>query len=104
PGPEPLGQVLHVPGLALVRAQRRDLAREGTGHVHVVVRVRTARDPDLAYDPRGQRFALAQLRERERIPRVRVDGVQDGRAHRPVVGMADADPGVAPFRAGAEHT
>ena len=103
PGPEALGQVLHVPDLALVRPQRRDLAREGPGHVHVVVRVGAARDPDLAHGPGGQRLALEQLGKRERVPRVRVDGVQGGRAHRPVVGMADPDPGVAPLRAGAEQ-
>src|SRR5260370_20942158 len=31
PGPEALGQVLHLPDLALVGAQGRDLAREGRG-------------------------------------------------------------------------
>src|SRR5690242_1200652 len=66
PGPDALGQVLHVPGLALVRTQRGDLAREGLGHVHVVVRVGAARDPDLAHDPGGQRLALEQLGKRER--------------------------------------
>src|SRR6266567_9242815 len=40
-----------MPRLALVRAQGGDLAREGRGHIHVAVRVRSGGDPDLAYGP-----------------------------------------------------
>src|SRR5260370_508236 len=63
PRPEAFGQVVQVPGLALVRAQRRHLAREGVGHVDVVVGGRPARDPDLAHGPGGQRLAIPQLGE-----------------------------------------
>src|ERR1700677_1265177 len=97
PGAQELGHIIPVAGLALMGAQGRDLTRERIGHIHVVIWRRAARDPDLADSPGGQGLLLTEFGERERIARVRVDGVQRGGAHRAVVGVARSGPGVIPL-------
>src|SRR5215470_9201108 len=67
PAAQELLQVVHMPGLALVRAQRRDLAAEGVGDVHVLVEGWPALHPHLTDRPGLEALLGAQFRERERI-------------------------------------
>src|SRR5580693_6290773 len=97
PLPQASLQVHHLAGLALMGAQGRDLARERVGHVHVMIGCPAAGDPDLTDGPRGEGLTLAEFGERERVARIRVDGVQSGGADRAVVGVADTDPVVVPL-------
>ncbi len=90
PGPEAFGEVLHVPGLALVGAQGRDLARECLGHVHVVVRAvrrrrsrpreRSRRPATPARGARGTRTGYARPGRPRPGPRSPPRGGRDGRS------------------------
>src|SRR5262249_32195031 len=63
------GQVSDLRG---VRPERRELARERVRDVDGVVGIRAADIPHLAHRPRLEAVVAEQLRERERIARVRV--------------------------------
>ena len=98
PAAQELLQSFHVPGLALVRPQRGDLAREGLRDVDVVAGDGGALQPDLADGPGLESLVGEQVREGEGVAGVGIDGVQRRRAHGAVIGMADAQPGVVPLR------
>src|SRR5215469_3548224 len=98
PDAQPLFQPVRVADLASVAAQRCDLAAKGLGDVDIIRGRRSARDPDLADGPWLELLFRQQLREREHVARIRVDGVQGRGADSPVVGVTCANTRVIAIR------
>src|SRR5262249_35253654 len=82
PSAQHVGEVVHLAGLAFVRAQRGDLAVEGVCDVDKPIRLRSARDPDLVDRPWLQPICR-QFGKGERVPGVRVHGIEGGGADCP---------------------
>src|SRR5260370_41858719 len=98
PAAQHLLEARHLAGLALMRAKRSQLAVKGRRHVHVVLGLRAAGHPHLAYRPRRKALVVGEFGKRERVSRVPVDGVDGGTAGGAGVGMADLDAQVMTLR------